>query len=823
MSVFGRLLLLVLLLNGSLLFAQEEREGKNFEPYPEELLNRLKGGVTLPLRVDNSSQMWFPPVFTQYGWSCNQASSIGYLLTYELNRKRNLNADSLQNQYAPLYVWNMLNSNFSGTGVSYFDSWELIKANGCPNYHDFPYWSNHSVWMNGYDRYYRSMKNKVIKNYSFSVADANGLRALKTYLFNHNDNYRYGGLANFQIASSGMHIKTLPQDSYDAGKYVITRFGDHVGHAMTIVGYNDDVKYDFNGDGLYTNHLDLNGDGEVTLADYEVGALLVVNSWGKEWLDRGRAYVPYRVMARYGYEGGFWNKSVHVIEVLPAYEPQLTMKLELVHTSRNMIRIGAGVASDTAAQKPDVIHQFPLFNFQGGEVSLGSAATGEYMEIGLDLTPLLSYVQTNTPTKFFVLIDESDPAGVGTGTVYNFEIMDYTQNPVSSISTEGHFSLKDNQTTLIHVSKELSFDKLSVAEYPVQYIRSNNWFTMPLQAHGAKGAVSWEIVYDYEEDSTVRDYPEHAGEIIPRTFGGDSYPEMQLPFDFPFYGELYDKIYLDEEGGIFLNTQFQQYPYAVDPDLGFKQRKTITPFAHDLSYFSSDNRMRYHPTDTVVTVFWDAMASVYGTSTNIRFACHLYPSGLIEFHYSDYNLIGKTQAEFSSGLSNGDGKTTRYTTASLMGEIMPNQVVQLIPFNTPPKSKIENGMLFCRPEEENQNFEIKVKVSDNNLQEAFGIIPISTIDLKAAAEEILVYPNPFVDETTIEFVVPEADSPVSFRIFDLSGKLLSSLLEQTMDLGLHRIAWNGRSQQGSILPEGIYLGVLKVADQYQHVKFVKTR
>ncbi len=41
---------------------------------------------------------------------------------------------------------------------------------------------------------------------------------------------------------------------------------------MTVVGYNDSIKYDFNEDGQYTNNIDLNDDGIIDLRDWEVGA-----------------------------------------------------------------------------------------------------------------------------------------------------------------------------------------------------------------------------------------------------------------------------------------------------------------------------------------------------------------------------------------------------------------------------------------------------------------------------------------------------------------------------------------------------------------------
>ena len=41
--------------------------------------------VQLPTSLDNTKTKYFPPILSQRGGSCAQASAIGYMLTYELN------------------------------------------------------------------------------------------------------------------------------------------------------------------------------------------------------------------------------------------------------------------------------------------------------------------------------------------------------------------------------------------------------------------------------------------------------------------------------------------------------------------------------------------------------------------------------------------------------------------------------------------------------------------------------------------------------------------------------------------------------------------
>ena len=67
---------------------------------------------------------------------------------------------------------------------------------------------------------------------------------------------------------------------------------------MTFLGWNDSIRWDYNGDGQYTNDIDINGDGDVTMKDWEIGGVILANSWGDDWADSGFCYVMYNVLAR---------------------------------------------------------------------------------------------------------------------------------------------------------------------------------------------------------------------------------------------------------------------------------------------------------------------------------------------------------------------------------------------------------------------------------------------------------------------------------------------------------------------------------------------
>jgi len=64
-------------------------------------------------------------------------------------------------------------------------------------------------------------------------------------------------------------------------------------------------------------------------------------------------------------------------------------------------------------------------------------------------------------------------------------------------------------------------------------------------------------------------------------------------------------------------------------------------------------------------------------------------------------------------------------------------------------------------------------------------------------------PNPFTDDLQIEFTLPEA-CPVSLRIYDASGRLVRTILDGRLKVGLHMYSWNGKDSLGRKVGQGVY-------------------
>ena len=64
-------------------------------------------------------------------------------------------------------------------------------------------------------------------------------------------------------------------------------------------------------------------------------------------------------------------------------------------------------------------------------------------------------------------------------------------------------------------------------------------------------------------------------------------------------------------------------------------------------------------------------------------------------------------------------------------------------------------------------------------------------------------PNPFAGETEISFALPAA-SHVSLRLYDVSGRLVRTLVDGSRDPGVHHVRWDGRNDAGGTVVSGIY-------------------
>jgi hypothetical protein len=84
------------------------------------------------------------------------------------------------------------------------------------------------------------------------------------------------------------------------------------------------------------------------------------------------------------------------------------------------------------------------------------------------------------------------------------------------------------------------------------------------------------------------------------------------------------------------------------------------------------------------------------------------------------------------------------------------------------------------------------------------------------------YPNPFNPSTTIRFGLKE-ESPVMLKIFDVSGRLVRTMVNETRPPGDYTAVWDGRNEGGRTVSSGVYFYILKTKNYRRTKKLVLLR
>ena len=64
-------------------------------------------------------------------------------------------------------------------------------------------------------------------------------------------------------------------------------------------------------------------------------------------------------------------------------------------------------------------------------------------------------------------------------------------------------------------------------------------------------------------------------------------------------------------------------------------------------------------------------------------------------------------------------------------------------------------------------------------------------------------PNPVRTSAEVEFAIP-GRGPVKLHVYDVSGRLVRTLVDGALDPGTHRVRWDGRTEAGAVSATGVY-------------------
>ena len=412
-------------------FSRPPSEGKDYNTWGDAVgpdIGETEVDVErLPSRVDNSERPEYSVVYKQKWGACGQFASVASIFTYEMNVLNNTVADTEATRFPAHFSWNMMN-RAENKGSEAYHGWEVAKRIGIPTAKSYGgvRLNKIGVWPNGYNIWREAMEYRV-SGYRYSPAvTVDQLNEVRGWMFDHNKpvtgKQPVGGLLAMdgRMGELNKVTVTIPDGQHKAGEDVWISWGPSgYGHGITCVGYDDEVGYDVNGDGKVTNDIDLNNDEKITLADWEKGAYIVVNSWGEEWSKDGKIYLLYSAMIDSTWERGNYFGRVEVA----SHQPRTTLKLKLSCNDRSDLRMTIGVSENKDADTfqyeiaPEAFNGWPLFGkSNAGHVPIAGPDDETPIEVGIDLTSLIDKIGSDEDNKgrFFLRLSrakESDAVG----------------------------------------------------------------------------------------------------------------------------------------------------------------------------------------------------------------------------------------------------------------------------------------------------------------------------------------------------------------------------------------------------------------------------
>lgn len=672
---------------------------------------------SLPSRVDNSELKYFSDIQRQWLPTCQQFSGIYNAFSYEINRLRDVEANSPSTIYPPSYTFNFLNTN-NIYGVSFYYSFEVLKTQGQPDFAHYGVLEDETglYWMSGYDNYLNAMQNRLHEVYRIPVNTPEGNLIMKNWIHNHLNRDSTGGVAIFGCSNDG--TVNIPVGQYEQGKILLLQFGYAATHGLTIAGYDDEVGYDINHDGIITNVLDINNDGLVDMKDWEKGAYIVANSYGADWGNNGFLYVLYSAMAHNYTEGGVWNESCYVLEPFKEFRPQLTLKTTVKYNRRDQLKIMAGISTDTSSVTPQHTIDFLTSMYSGGAYPMKGIETlpdPEVLEMGFDISPLLSFAETGKPAKVFLIVDEMDPEGEGSGSILSYSVIDYTRSGKETGCLESNVKLNDNGLTLLEVNIEPLYQKPQISpsdlnfsgkvpqQFQLEAIRGEAPYRWSLPSHYLCFPVNAQLSAETGTELALLNTE------IPQNI-------VILPFKFPFCGGSYDTIYINHTGFVAFESSEMPYNYTTDGQNVLASVKCIGAAHQELILNTNNHHCRFRTNDTMCEIQWKFEFTYQGSKSLINCGVRLFSNGTFEILYD--TLPDVKSYPLARGYSDGTNSKEYLSTIFNLSDYS-KKAFRYFPDYVNDKISInQSGLLTLSKQDESPHNEFVVRVTDKNMVSA---------------------------------------------------------------------------------------------------------
>lgn len=379
----------------------------------------MSSSPVLPSSVDLSTSVSFPSVGDQGQYSsCAAWASTYYQFGYQVAAMNSWNAkNDPTKQFSPKWTYNIINEGLD-EGSSLLGAYELLSQQGAVRFSEFTpstdvnsyYTSEYTEWCLNKDSIKNALQYRISEyqhlSFARGTADTPIVSANSVCLTIMKSLLNSGKVLTIRTDFGEWDYQNLSMqyDSSLNGQSVCIKQYDadqkRDGHAMAIVGYDNNITYDLNGDGFIQN--------------YEKGAFKIVNSWGEGYGNQGFMWVMYDALNKVSNAPVqnvstrnpiFEDYSYYYINV-EEYPLDLIAEVTLSQSSRKDVQVKVG-QSDYSSISP-TNNLYTMLRYRGGNLNFtGLSQNRSTATFVFDYSTLCQ--PEISRQNFYVTITDRDP------------------------------------------------------------------------------------------------------------------------------------------------------------------------------------------------------------------------------------------------------------------------------------------------------------------------------------------------------------------------------------------------------------------------------